>query len=270
MSSSQVARAISVLQALFDYPEGRSLGEIAEHVQQPKAGVFRDLREWCAVGWVRQDDAQRYLLTYQMIGASLRHLGRMGVHDSAQPVLERVARSVRELTRLAVVDGDALYYVAWAQGRTTPLRYEPINGDVAPLFCTATGQAYLSTLDAEQAETMLAKEWDSKFSGFGSKAPKTIAEALERVAAAKKRGFGLAIDSFSEGMTAVAAAITPNADAPAVAVLSIAVPTPLCNEERAHELGQAARAAAAEMVDVLAVSRYFGGSAVSAGRAVRR
>lgn len=259
MSVGHVSRAWEVIEALFNYPEGRTLGDLAAQTGQPKASVFRDLREYCALGLVRQDEpSQRYVLTHKVIGLALRHLAGTGVHDAAQPVLDRLARTVGELVRLAVMDGDTPVYVAWSQGRHSSLRYEPINGDVAPLFCTATGHAFLASLDDDRASRLLAAQPPLVADAFGRNAPRTLAATLRKVRETRSRGYGLVVDSFVEGMTAVAANVAGAfADGSVVGVISIAVPTALCDARRAAELGTHAFAAAQELSGVYKLSKHF-------------
>lgn len=273
MSGSHVSRAWQVIEALFNFPEGRTLGDLAGQMAQPKASVFRDLREYSALGLVRQDvPSQRYVLTHKLIGMALRHLARTGVHDAAQPVLDRLSRTVGELVRLAVMDGDMPVYVAWSQGRHSSLRYEPVNGDVAPLFCTATGHAFLATLDDERASRLLASQPELAPASFGRNAPRTLGATLRRVRETRTRGYGFVVDSFVEGMTAVAATVAnPDEDKLAVGVISIAVPSALCDARRAAKLGAHAVAAAHELADIYKLSKHFRtGAMPSAGAGARR
>lgn len=257
MSAGHISRAWEVFEALFNYPEGRTLADLTTLTQQPKAAVFRDLREFCSLGLVRQDEStQRYLLSYRIVGLSLRHLARTGVHDAAQPVLDRLARSVGELVRLAVVDGDSLVYVAWSQGRHSSLRYEPTNGDVAPLFCTATGHTFLASMPEDQAARLVSAQPPAVANAYGRNAPPTLAVVLKKVREAKARGYGLVVDSFMQGMTAVAAPVA-GSEGPLVGIISIAVPTALCDAQQAGHLGREAMAAGVELADVYKLSRHF-------------
>ena len=75
-----------------------------------------------------------------------------GIPDICQPLLDRFAHECREFARLAVVDGDALVWIAHAQGASGGLVYQPAQTTgTVPLFATASGKAWLATLASDHA-----------------------------------------------------------------------------------------------------------------------
>lgn len=251
--SSQVARALAVLDALFGHPGGRSLGALAAACGLSKPNAYRALAELTAHGLVRQDPQSRdYVLAYRIVGQSLRHLAQTGVRDIAQPVLDRLARQCGELVRLAAFDGVDLVYVLWSQGCTEGLRYEPVNGDVVPLFCTAGGHALLASYSDDDALRRVVRQGIDP-AGYGPSAPRSLEAVLDRVKAARSRGYGHVVDSFAAGMTAFACCV--RSDAGGVAgVVSAAIPTARVTAAHENRIVPLLLAAAAELSAIRGVS----------------
>lgn len=115
--SSLLEKSLAVIALLARHPEGLSVSTLAGRLGQPASGVHRLLRELARLGYVRQVQAQGdYRLTIKLPAMGLGFLGRAGITDVAQPVLDRLAADSGELVRLSVADGDTLVWVAVAQG----------------------------------------------------------------------------------------------------------------------------------------------------------
>ncbi|WP_428624017.1 IclR family transcriptional regulator, partial [Sedimenticola sp.] len=206
--SSILEKALSILELMADHPEGMQVSAIAEQVEQPVSGVHRQLREFERLHYVRQLQSQgAYTLTIKLAALGLGFLGRSGVTDIAQPILDRLAKTSKELIRLSVLDENRLVWVAVAQGATSGLRYDPgrEQGVVVHLASSAGGLAFLSALSDEEALTWVTKQGlrPTEFEP-GSKAPKTIAELQKLLKETRKRGYSIAVDSYMEGMAAMA------------------------------------------------------------------
>ena len=153
---SVLEKSLAIVELLVDYPEGLTVSAIAQATDQPASGVHRTLQELTRLGYVRQAQAHGdYALTIRMSAMGLGFLGRAGITDVAQPVLDRLAADCGELIRLSIIDGDDLIWVAVAQGGTRGLRYDPgqEQGVVVHLASAAGGLAWLSTMGDDEALT---------------------------------------------------------------------------------------------------------------------
>jgi len=178
-----------------------------------------------------------------------RFYAATGLPDICQPVLDRFARECREFARLAVVDGSALVWIAHAQGATGGLVYQPAEttGRV-PLFATASGKAWLATLELNDAVQQVARH--GGFSGadrYGPNVIRSIEALLKELRATAKRGYGLALNEAELGVTAVAAAIRSGADGTTVGTVSIAGPSARVTESRVRELAPLVTQCATEL-----------------------
>ena len=115
--SSVLEKSLAIVELLVDHPMGLPVTTIAQVIEQPASGVHRLLRELARLGYVRQVQAQGdYRLTIKLPAMGLGFLGRAGITDVAQPVLDRLEEEHqvihdvleefdRALVRLVTEDG---------------------------------------------------------------------------------------------------------------------------------------------------------------------
>ncbi len=258
---SILEKSLNIIEFLAERPAGLSVSHIAQRVNQPASGVHRTLNELIRLGYVRQvQDQGDYALTMKLAALGVGFLGRTGVGDVAQPILDRLAQVSGELIRLSVIDGDDLIWVAVAQGATGGLRYDPgqEQGVVVHLASSAGGQAWLASMSDEEALERVSRQGlinPSKPSGPG--APRTIAELLDILAETRKRGYSRSVDSYIVGMAAMAMPVRSGGQV--ISCLSIAAPAVRMTPERMAELAPHLSAAAEEIGLAANGSKYFPG-----------
>ncbi len=254
MSVANVDRSLAVLEALTQHPRGASLGTLAAALGIGKSAVHRLLQTLAERGYVRQDTvSQDYALSLKLALLGFRYLDQHRLPDVAQTVLDRLAAASGEYCRIALVDGDGLGWVAWAQGATTGLRYEPPMGREVVLHATATGKAWLATMRDEDALALVYRHGGLRVPpGFGPRACKTVAALRQDLAAARRRGYALAIDEGEPGTTALAATFNAFA-APGAAVVgtvSIAGPSARLEPARVKRLAPRLLQATRELTEL--------------------
>jgi DNA-binding IclR family transcriptional regulator len=259
MSAALADRLLDTLQLLAEHPSGLPLQAIAERIDVAKSGAHRLLADLARNGYVRQDaDTARYFLTTRLVSLGFRYLAASGVVDLAQPVLDRLAADTGELVRLGIVDGERQTWVAKAQGARTGLRYDADMGREAPLACTASGHAWLACLDDDDAVALVMRQGlDAGDEPRGPNAPRTVAALLQRLRAARKRGYAIVVDSSAPGMSAMAAPIRHRSDGRVIGVVSVAGPGVRLTEARMHALAPRMLEAAAELADACEGSEYL-------------
>ena len=254
--SGVLERTLGILELLAGRPEGMPLAEIAERLDCPKSGAHRLLADLAAAGWVRQTrDHGAYALTLRLAALGLAHLAANGVVDVAQPFLDRLAEETGELVRLSVWSDGRLTWVAKAQGARSGLRYDPDQGQEARLSCSSSGLAVLSRLSDDAALMAVARQGFGASDDYGPNAAAGPSDLLAALAETKARGWSLTVETFTPGMTALAAPIV-DLDGAVRGAVSIAGPCVRFTPERiaafaprlmatAADLGRAAGASAA-------------------------
>lgn len=245
--SAILERSFKVLEHLAVAPEGKALSVLAAELEMPLSATHRLLSELVRCGYVRQDQAHgNYVLTIKLVSLGLGFLSASGIVDVAQPLLDRLAADAGELVRLAVVDGDALTFVAKAQGATRGLRYDPDMGLSVNLSCSAAGHAWLATMPDERALEIVARQGFGQPADFGPRAVTSVKPLLAYLKATRNRGFSMIVEVFAPAMASMAAPVR-NGAGTVVGVVTIAGPLVRLTEERMLAVAPALVACTAQL-----------------------
>ena len=239
MAHVPAERCLAIIELLADGAREMPLGEIAERLSLPKSGAHRLLTTLVEQGWAEQNASTGfYRLSMRLAILGQQFYVATGLPDICQPVLDRLARECREFVRLAVVDGHSLVWVAHAQGASSGLMYQPsLTSNTVPLFATASGKAWLSTLSSDEAMHMVRKNGGLQgLDRYGPNVVRTAEALLRELKTAARRGYGMALGEAEFGVTAIAAAIRTGDDSPVLGTVSIAGPSARMTEKRAQEL----------------------------------
>jgi DNA-binding IclR family transcriptional regulator len=253
MAHVPAERCLAIIELLADGARELPLGEIAERLSLPKSGAHRLLATLVEVGWAEKNrDTGFYRLSMRLAVLGQQFYVATGIPDLCQPLLDRLARECREFVRLAVVDGHSLVWVAHAQGASGGLMYQPsLASNTVPLFATASGKAWLATLTTDEAMQILIRNGGLKEADrYGPNVVRSVDALLRELKATARRGFGLALSEAEFGVTAVAAAIRPDDDGPALGTVSIAGPSARVTEKRAQQLAPLVLRTARELANL--------------------
>jgi IclR family transcriptional regulator, acetate operon repressor len=239
MAHVPAERCLAIIELLADGAREMPLGEIAERLSLPKSGAHRLLTTLVEQGWAEQNASTGfYRLSMRFAILGQQFYVATGLPDICQPVLDQLARECREFVRLAVVDGHSLVWVAHAQGASSGLMYQPsLTSNTVPLFATASGKAWLSTLSSDEAMHIVRKNGGlQNLDRYGPNVVRTAEALLRELKTAARRGYGVALSEAEFGVTAIAAAIRTGDDGPVLGTVSIAGPSARMTEKRAQEL----------------------------------
>ena len=257
MAGSQIERAFSLVESLTGEPQGLALQTLADRLGIPKSATHRMLAELVRLGYVRQNrDTSRYQLSAKLVALGFRYLASSGA-DIVQPILDRLAQDTGELVRLGVIDGARQVWIAKSQGARSGLRYDPDMGRDAPLFYTASGHAWLASLEDEQAVQMVLRQGIADPEQFGPNAPRSMDQLLGYLHQARERGYAWVEQTSAVGMSALAAVIRRPSDLGVIGVLSIAGPSARLAPGRLAELAPLLLAAAQELSVASPASELF-------------
>ncbi|GGH59236.1 helix-turn-helix domain-containing protein [Frigidibacter albus] len=259
--TAPIDRTLAVLELLSLHPEGLTLLAVATRLDLPPSATHRLLNDLLRLGYVCQPVPQGpYALTLRLAALGLSWLGRTGLTDMAQPVLDRLAAACGELVRLSVADGDSLVWVAVAQGATSGLRYDPAReqGSAASLAYSASGRAWAASLPQDRALSLIAAQGLTPPEGAAQGSQLDLAGMIEVLAQTRAAGHGEAVDCFLDGMAAIAVALP--AEGPSPGCLSIAGPAVRLTAARRAELLPALHAAAEEIMAIAPASQLLRGA----------
>ncbi|MDP3339574.1 IclR family transcriptional regulator [Frigidibacter sp.] len=259
--TAPIDRTLAVLELLSLHPEGLSLQAVATRLELPPSATHRLLNDLLRLGYVCQPIPQGpYALTMRLAALGLSWLGRTGISDMAQPVLDRLATDTGELVRLSLADGAALVWVAVAQGATSGLRYDPAReqGSAASLAYSASGRAWVATLPEDRALALIAAQGLTPPEGAAQGSRLDMDGVLQVLARTRASGHAEAVDCFLDGMAAIAVPLP--AEGPSPGCLSIAGPAVRLTAPRRAELLPLLNAAAVEIIAIAPASRLLRGA----------
>lgn len=229
------------------------LGDIADQLGLPKSGIHRLLAALVEQGWVEQDPQTRaYRLTLRLTILGQRLFNSTGIPDICQPILDRLARDTCEFVRLAVIDAHTLVWVADAQGAKGGLMYQPLlTSNTVPLYATASGKAWLSSLHDDQVSDLVQKNGGfSDAPRYGPNVIKSMSKLLVEIERTRAQGFGIAVNEAEPGVTAIAANIRLRTSRHALGTVSVAGPSVRMTAQRLGELPALVTQAARELSEV--------------------
>lgn len=244
--SGALEKSLAILEYLVEFPDGAPLVQLATDLNQLRSGCHRTLHELIRYGYVRQLPRGDYALTTKMASMGLSFLGKSGVVDIAQPVINRLAQHTEELVRLAIVDGERLTLVAKAQGARSGLLYDPDMGIDLRLSCSSAGQAWLMTLPEDLAIQYVTRQGIGDPRHYGPNAPTSIKALLKVLDEHRKRGYSIIQEAYAPGMNSMAAPVQRPGE-PATGVVVVAGPATRLSLERMRQFGPVLVATAAEL-----------------------
>jgi IclR family acetate operon transcriptional repressor len=208
-------RAFALLEHMAAAGGDVALSELATRSGLPLPTIHRIVRTLVASGYVRQLPSRRYALGPRLIGlgdAASRMLG-----EWARPHLAELVDQVGETANMAVLDGDAVVYVAQVPSRHSMRMFTEVGRRV-PVHCTGVGKALLAQLPPTRVAELLAR------AGMPAQTPQTITDA-ERLAREldRIRHQGYAVDDAEQelGVRCVAVAVPGG---PSMTALSVSGP----------------------------------------------
>lgn len=246
ISKTLVDRCVDVVELLAGQPKGQRLGDICDCLGLPKSAAHRLLTALREKGWVEQDpETAFYRLTLRLAILGQRLMMSTGLPNLCHPVLERLAQECGELVRLAVAEGDRLYWIDSAQGASAGLLYQPAQAQKVPLHVTAAGKAWLATMPTEQAVRFVLEDGFGELSRFGPSALRSVEALIGCLNETRQRGWAITRDEAEAGVAGVAAAICRAGQV--AGTIGIEIPIPRSSDRRIGELGTKAAAAANEL-----------------------
>lgn len=258
MASSLIERTLGVLEALSGDVRGLSLQALAQRQDIPKSAAHRICQELVRLGYVRQETlSAHYQLTTRLVALGSRFLASSGAPNIIQPILDRLAEESGELVRLGVIEDQRQIWIAKAQGARSGLRYDPDMGREAPLFCTASGHAWLAQLSNQEAIALVESQGIFDPADYGPQAPHSHEALIDYLNRTRTHGYSWQVEHAGVGTAALAVRVTHPLSGQMLGTLSVAGPSVRLDEPRMHRLAPSLRQAAEELSQAGLSSRLF-------------
>jgi Transcriptional regulator len=238
-------RAFDLLELMADAGGSQGLSQLCAASDLPLPTVHRLMRTLVGRGYARQDPSRRYSLGPRLIrlgDTASRMLGTW-----AQPHLVRLAELTGETANLAMLDGDAVVYLAQAPSRHSMRMFTEPGRRVDP-HCTAVGKVLLAQLPQDEVRSIMGRN------GMRRHTETTITDLdtlLTNLATIREQGFAVDEGEQEIGVHCLAAAVP---QAPARTAVSVSGPQARLTREAIAGLVPAITDIAAELSAEFAAS----------------
>lgn len=235
-----VDRALHVLELLAVWGAG-GVSELAAEIGVHKSTAFRLLGALEAREMVQQDaERGKYRLGFGIVRLARRVNVQLELTEQAQPLTEKLARSVGESINVAVLREHFAVNVVQSRGQASVVSHNWI-GQLTPLHATSSGKVLLAHLDPAHQADLLRRPLDRL-----TPHTHTDSEDLEKeLVAVVERGHAVSYGELEIGLNAVAVPVRGD-DGRVIAALSASGPAYRLSPERIAEvLGELEQTAAA-------------------------
>ncbi|MFI2437533.1 IclR family transcriptional regulator [Streptomyces sp. NPDC018693] len=229
-----VDRAVSVLEILARRGEA-GVSEVAAEIGVHKSTAFRLLGALEARGLVEQTaERGKYRLGFGIVRLAGAVTGRLDITQQGRPVCERLSEEIGETVNIAVLREQYAVNLHQVRGPGAVGTHNWV-GQLTPVYATSSGKILLAHLPEKERAGVLATSGTRKLTAHTLN---TRARLEKDLAAARERGYAVALEELEIGLHAVAAPIRSR-DNEVIAALSASGPTYRFTEERMHELAPA-------------------------------
>jgi DNA-binding IclR family transcriptional regulator len=167
----------------------------------PKPTLHRLFQTLEGEGYLqREPDGRSYSVGPRARQLAVATLSTMRVRTTRLAIMRALAKDTGETCNLAIPDREAMIYLDRVETEW-PLRVQFSEGARVPLYCTASGKMYLSTLSDPRLESYLRNV------DLEAVTPKTIThrDALRaELATIREQGFSVDNEEFLDGVIAFA------------------------------------------------------------------
>ncbi|WP_369641508.1 IclR family transcriptional regulator [Acidovorax sp. A79] len=153
--NQSLEKGLAVLCAFSAQRRSMTLADVAVAADISKSSAQRMVFTLEQLGFVRKHpQTRRYQLTPRVMRIGFNYLAANALIDLANPYLSELTNVTTETTCLTEPDGLEMVYVA----RFVSAQFVPVHmpiGSRIPMYCTASGRAWLSALPDEEALALL-------------------------------------------------------------------------------------------------------------------
>ena len=147
------ARGLEVIRVFSRHRPKMTLSEVAQATDMTRATVRRFLLTLVREGYC-DNDGKYFSLLPKVLELGYSVLSSMDIWDVAQPIMNDLAELLQESCFAAVLDADAVIYVA----RATSNRFVNVGitiGSRVPAHCVSTGRVLMAALPEPQLHALL-------------------------------------------------------------------------------------------------------------------
>lgn len=148
-----MAKGLKVIEAFGETSRRLTIAEASRATELDRATVRRSLLTLAALGYADYD-GKFFTLTPRILRLGHAYLAATPLPLLVQPVLDRLAETIRQSASASVLDGSDIVYIARAsQQRVISINLTP--GSRLPAYCASMGRVLLASLPENDARHRL-------------------------------------------------------------------------------------------------------------------
>jgi DNA-binding IclR family transcriptional regulator len=195
--SVAVERALAMLEAVAQEPDGLSNAEISRKLQIPKSSASYILRTLETQGYLNRDEeSNKYRVGLKVLSLSRGALSGIDVREVALPVMRHLMEKTNLTCHLAIIDGPDAVYIEKVEP-TGFIRMDTWVGRRMRVHATSVGKALVAYIPQERLEKILAERGMEKRTAKTLTTLPKLMKELEKV-----RAQGYAVDDEENNMGA--------------------------------------------------------------------
>ncbi|MBN3724160.1 IclR family transcriptional regulator [Burkholderia sp. Ac-20379] len=217
--NQSLEKGLSVLSAFNTERPTMTIAEIATASGINKSSAQRMVYTLEQLGYLRKHPVtRRYQLTLKVMKIGYNYLTADPLIDLSNPFLSELTNVTSETTCLTEPDGDEMVYLArFVSAQFVPL-HMPIGSRI-PMYCSASGRAYLSALHEGEARALIEQAQRVQLT---PRTKTSIEEIMDELRLTRQRGYALNGEEMFLGDMTVASPIIGSKGRPLGAVHIVA------------------------------------------------
>jgi IclR family pca regulon transcriptional regulator len=219
--NESVQKAFAILHAFGSERRALNLGEIAQAAGVTKSSAQRCTHTLERLGLLARDPrVRRWVLTPRTLTLADAYLSGHPLVEHATTYLVELNQATGESVSLSEPDDTDMVFVARFPSRKRFFWHMPV-GRRLPMYCTASGRAFLSALPPADAARIVRR------SALRPITPKTLTDPdviLEHIEAARRAGYAWSDQECYRGDVTIAAPVTGEDGLP-IAAVNVSAPT---------------------------------------------
>jgi IclR family pca regulon transcriptional regulator len=192
-------RGLAVIRCFTEDTSSLTLSEVAKSTGLTRAAARRFLLTLVELGYMRSDGRQ-FMLSPKVLELGHSYLSSLALPDIALPHMRELVDEIHESSSIAVLDGDAITYVA----RVPTKRIMSVSisiGTRFPAHGTSMGRVLLAAQSDEWLDGYLSSVKLDPITRFTITDPTKLRSELIRI---RRQGYALVNQELEEGLRSIA------------------------------------------------------------------
>jgi IclR family acetate operon transcriptional repressor len=204
---STIHRVLDILDIVAGSEEPISATEINDKLNLPKATAHRLCAELESQGYlIKRINGKSYMPGNRLHDIAVGVLAHSRFRTQRHAILQRLSEEIGESCNIAYPDGAQMTYADRVETQW-PLRLQIAVGTRVPLYCTASGKLYLSSLPKSKREAMAASLDLKAITKNTITDPSSLLDAVEKI---RRDQISIDNEEYIDGIIAIAVPITDN------------------------------------------------------------